>query len=268
MISRTTVPLENANAVVWSGGSGEPLLLVHGGWCGAEMHWHRVWDRLGEQHRVIAPELPGIGDRAQAALPSFGAYGRWLDALLGRLEIPSAWVVGNSFGAAVSYCLATEAPARCRGLVLVNGGPVPSLPKALRLLLGAAPIARVVKSLVHRLGHGPSALTRAFVDPGNAPAELVSLLAGRAQESRRMVDLVAQMLLAPEPPLPPPSCPVLLLWGADDQLSGTGAEAAGKLVQQLPGAELVPIDGAGHFPQLEQPERFVAELERFVARDH
>jgi 2-hydroxy-6-oxonona-2,4-dienedioate hydrolase len=175
-------------------------------------------------------------------------------------------VVGNSFGAAVSYCLATEAPARCRGLVLVNGGPVPSLPTPLRALLGSAPAARLLTSLVHRLAHGPAALTRAFADPGRAPAELVSLLAGRAGEGRRTVELLTSMLRVPAPALPPPACPVLLLWGADDQLAGTGADAAAKLRQKLPGAELVLIGRAGHFPQLEQPERFVAELERFTAR--
>ena len=51
----TTVRLGTGPATVWTGGSGEPLLLVHGGWRGAEMHWQRVWERLGESYRVIAP---------------------------------------------------------------------------------------------------------------------------------------------------------------------------------------------------------------------
>src|SRR5512137_1502569 len=90
----------------WIGGEGEPLVLVHGGWGGAEMHWAPVWERLAECYRVIAPALPGVGDRAVPGLFSFDAYAGWLVQILDSLRVQNAWCVGNSFGAAVVWELA------------------------------------------------------------------------------------------------------------------------------------------------------------------
>ena len=78
----TTLPLGPTTARVWTAGAGEAIVLLHGPWAGAEPYWSKVADELAKSHRVIAPELPGIGVPGDL-LPSFGAYAAWLDALLG-----------------------------------------------------------------------------------------------------------------------------------------------------------------------------------------
>jgi pimeloyl-ACP methyl ester carboxylesterase len=57
--------------------------------------------------------------------------------------------------------------------------------------------------------------------------------------------------------------PVLIIWGARDPIIPMrhGEEAH----RMLPGSQLEIFDGAGHMPQLEQPDRFVAVLERFLS---
>ena len=76
----TTLPLGPTTARVWTAGAGEAIVLLHGPWAGAEPYWSKVADELAKSHRVIAPELPGIGVPGDL-LPSFGAYAAWLDAL-------------------------------------------------------------------------------------------------------------------------------------------------------------------------------------------
>jgi pimeloyl-ACP methyl ester carboxylesterase len=57
--------------------------------------------------------------------------------------------------------------------------------------------------------------------------------------------------------------PLLIVWGERDPIIPVGhgrrAHAA------VPGSEMIEIEGAGHFPQLDDPAGFVAAVGRFVA---
>ena len=57
--------------------------------------------------------------------------------------------------------------------------------------------------------------------------------------------------------------PVLIVWGARDRLVPVhhGEQAH----RDIPGSRLEIFENAGHLPQLEEPDRFVAALERFLA---
>src|SRR5262249_50723754 len=62
---------------------------------------------------------------------------------------------------------------------------------------------------------------------------------------------------------PPPRLPVLLIWGEEDRL--LPVDRARAAVRRLPGARLEMIEGAGHTPQAERPDRFNRALEDFLA---
>ena len=78
------------------------------------------------------------------------------------------------------------------------------------------------------------------------------------------IALLLDLVLAGAPATPRPSAPVLLAWGADDRLPGTGAGAARKLERALD-ARLALIAAAGHCPQVEQPDAFAAAITAFAA---
>jgi pimeloyl-ACP methyl ester carboxylesterase len=187
-IARSDVSLPSGRAEVYAGGEGAPLLLLHGGWDDATQ-WSSVWDALARRHRVIAPQLPGLGELGYDALARVADYAGWLMEVLDALDVEAATFVGSSFGATVAWSAAGRFPTRCAGLVLVNGVPMPGTPPWL---------LRLVRT---RLG---MALARRHFDRSGAP-----------------------------------------------------------LAAKLPGSVLRTVPGAGHFPQLEQPIRFVEELERW-----
>ena len=135
MVSRAEITVDGRPTFVWTGGAGDPLLLLHGAWAGAEVHWAPVWDRLAEEHRVVAPDFPGLAYDAPWVPRSFGEAVRWVEQVLDAIDAPRAWIVGNSFGAALAARVASQSPARCLGLVLVDGGPPPAMPS------GATPTA-------------------------------------------------------------------------------------------------------------------------------
>jgi haloalkane dehalogenase len=56
--------------------------------------------------------------------------------------------------------------------------------------------------------------------------------------------------------------PTLILWGENDPFAPVGG--AYRFAKQIPGAELVVLEGVGHFLVDDEPERVAAELERFL----
>lgn len=247
-------------ARAWTGGEAETLVLVHGGWGGAAMHWAPVWDRLAQRFRLIAPELPGVGDRSVPGLSSFDAYAGWIEQLLSALNVPHAWCVGNSFGAAVVWELAARLGPRCRGAVLVNGMPFDA-PPPLRRLAAIGPVRRLLRALYRKTAFNPAVLPRAFADPTLAPAELTRVLSDPPPEQ---VDLMLTVACGGGRPDPPPGVPVLIVWGEDDRLPGTSPETARRLKRRIPGAKLVFIPKAGHCPQIERPAEFVDAIASFA----
>lgn len=247
-------------ARVHVGGEGEPLLLVHGGWGGAASHWAPIWEQLAERFLVVAPELPGVGWPEQGGLGGADAYVRWLLGVLDGLGLPAAWCVGNSAGSALVWALAAHHPGRCRGLVLVNGGPLPRTPGWLRAL-GTRPLARgLMKGLYRRGVFSPQAQDQAFAVPRDIPAELQAIF--RHPSPPQLDALFDALLQGGDGAVP--SARTLLVWGEADRLAGSDVRAARRLQARLPGAQLVVIPRAGHLPQVENPRAVVDALVAFA----
>jgi len=260
-VREIVVTVDGRPARAFVGGSGVPLVLVHGGWGGASSHWRSVWARLAERYRVVAPDLPGVGDTAQAGLGSVGAYSRWLAALLDELGVESAWCAGNSFGATVVSRFAIDFPARCRGLVFVNGFPLPRTPRALRWLGRRRLPRRLVQAIEKQVAYRPAAMSRGFVDPANVPPEFRALV--RQKDPAQVPALTDVLIEGGGTKAALPVAP-LLLWGEEDRLPGTTKESARKLAASLPGSRLVFVPRAGHMPQVERSEAFVEALVSFI----
>lgn len=261
-VAELAIPVDGRPARVFVGGHGQPLLLVHGAWGGAALHFRPVWDRLADRYRVIAPDLPGLGALDRAPLPTVGAYARWLGELLAALDVPSAWVLGSSFGAAIAARFAADRPGACAGLVLVNGAPLAPTPRPLKWV-GENSVGRgLVRAKLKKDAFGPQTLERAFADVRRAPPELARLFAEPSPPALdALVDLQLEGGVAASYAVAP-----LLLWGEEDRLPGTELSAARKLAASWPGATLVRVPRAGHLPQLEQPAELCEALDAFVAQ--
>ena len=100
-------------------GEGEPLLLYSGIW-GEVGLWERLLPHL-EGFRTIAFDPPGIGRSQMPGFPlTMWALARFGAEVLDELGIPSAHVLGASFGGAVAQQMAFSYPRRVRRLVLAS----------------------------------------------------------------------------------------------------------------------------------------------------
>src|SRR5919108_3339012 len=114
-----------ASYFVSQGGSGPPLLLLHGF---PETHacWHRSAPTLAGAHRVVAPDLRGYGaSEAPPGGPRGEGYTKRemaaeLVELMAGLGHERFAVVGHDRGARVAYRLALDHPARVTSLAVLN----------------------------------------------------------------------------------------------------------------------------------------------------
>lgn len=254
------ITVDGQTARVHVGGQGTPLLLVHGAWGGAEMHWGPVWERLAERFQVIAPELPGIGRTEQPGLGTPEECVRWLEGVLDGLGVSRAWCVGNSFGAAVSWVFAASRPGRCQGLVLVDGGPPPPMPALALKVMRLPGVRGAMRAMFKRAAWTEKAVEGAFADSKHIPAELRETLRPAVPRPMQTVlNLISQPVTRARPGVKP-----LILWGEQDRLTGSDVNTGRKLHASLPGSRFELIPHAGHLPQVENPEAFVRAVESVI----
>jgi pimeloyl-ACP methyl ester carboxylesterase len=271
-----TATLHGREVAYAEAGSGPVLLLIHGigGTCES---WEVVIDLLGRHHTVIAPDLPGHGASAPGAGDySIGAFAAGLRDLLVALGHDRATLVGHSLGGGIAMQFAYQFPETIERLVLVSSGGLGSevspvlraaaLPGANLFIAATAGPGRVAGSAVARglaaVGLQPKAdvaeIARGYAslaDPDHRAAFLATL--------RSVVGTGGQRVHAGDRLYLTEGVPVLIVWGAHDPIIPVqhGEEAC----LAIPGSRLEIFDGAGHLPQIEEPGRFVAVLEGFLA---
>lgn len=102
-------------------GSGEPLVLLHGGFMTITNNWEGWISELSKTRKVIAVEMQGHGRTADIPRePSGENLADDVAALLGFLEISRADVLGYSMGGGVAMQLAVRHPARARKIVVLS----------------------------------------------------------------------------------------------------------------------------------------------------
>ena len=265
--------------VCWreAGNDGPVVVLVHG-IAGSSATWAPLVDRLAEHYRVVIPDLLGHGASAKPRGDySLGAHASGLRDLLTLLGHDRVTVVGHSLGGGVAMQFAYQHPERCARLVLVSsGGLGPDVSPVLRaaalpgadlvLRLAAHPRVAVAGAGVGRwldkARLGPSQSVRQF-------AEGFASLADR--ETRRsflatvrtVIDSRGQLVSATDRLYLAASMPTLIVWGGRDRIIPVAH--ARQAHAAMPGSRLEVLERAGHFPHVDEPERFAAVLLDFLA---
>ncbi|HNM93575.1 MAG TPA: alpha/beta fold hydrolase, partial [Mycobacterium sp.] len=127
-LQRRTISVDGLTTHYLEAGSGEPVVLLHGGEFGvdAETAWERVIPALAERYRVLAPDMLGFGGSAKVVdfTDGRGMRIRHIARFCAVLGISSAHFVGNSMGAVnLLVDLTSEAPLLpVRSAVAICGG--------------------------------------------------------------------------------------------------------------------------------------------------
>jgi pimeloyl-ACP methyl ester carboxylesterase len=260
-------------------GDGPPLVLLHGFADSADT-WRRTLDLLARQgRRALAVDLPGYGeaDRLAADEPVLEQYRVFARAVVqhasGEAGGDNVILCGNSLGGAIALRAGEEDDLPLTAIVPVAPAGL-DMPRWFRIIerdpfvraLLATPVP--LPEIVVRGVVGQAYRALAFAAPRRAAAEVV----GSFTAQLRSRDAVSAVLangrrLLPELhdcfALEEVRVPVLLVWGDRDRM--VTHEGARHILDALPDTTYALLDGVGHCPQVEAPERFIAALEEFTA---
>jgi len=259
-----------------SEGSGPVIVLVHG-ITSSSATWERVMPALAERHTVIAPDLLGHGKSAKPRGDySLGAYASGIRDLFVALGHERATFVGHSLGGGVAMQFSYQFPELCERLVLVDSG---GLGRDVSLLLRAATLpgselvlpllanpqlldaGRAVGRWLNRVGVG---LRTDIEEIARGHASLADREAREAfvHTLRSIIEPGGQRVSATDRLYLAENVPFLIIWGARDKV--IPVQHGRRAHEQVPGSRLEVFPESGHFPQLDEPERFVEVLTRFI----
>lgn len=228
-----------------AGGAGEPVLLLHGGFCSLES-MRTLSDSLTPDYLVHAFERPGHGRSAD--IDEEYSYARGLADTIAYLDargLGAVHVIGYSDGAILGLLLALEHPERIRSVTAISGNLDPSAfssnPEHQALVLtparrkekndDAPATPDVERQHYERLspdgpGHADTVLQKLFrlwtTEPNIDPADLARITA-----------------------------PALIIAGDRDSIR---PDHSLLIAASIPGAQLCIVPGAGHGLLAERPE--------------
>lgn len=259
-----------------TGGQGPVVVMLHGGGPGASgvSNYSRNIDALARSFRVVVPDMPGYGRSTKHIDHSdpFGYLADTVRALLDELSIPTAHLIGNSYGGAAALRLALDTPQRAAKLVLMGPGgigttralPTEGLKSLLSYYGGQGPsrdkLATFIRTyLVHDGASVPDDLIdiryRASIDPEVVAHPPLQRPTGLRTLWR--MDLTRDKRLAHLPN------PTLILWGRDDKVNRPSGGPL--LLNLIPHAELVMTSRTGHWMQWERARLFNALVAEFLS---
>ncbi len=232
-------------------GSGEPLLLLHGGGGTALLHFRREIAELGERYRVIAPDMRGYGASSPPRLFEGDFYGQdGLDtaALLEALGAAPAHLCGWSDGSIAALIVAADRPELVRTLC-VWGAEGRILPQERELWKNITNWQEWPEPTQERFAQAQG--------PLNWPGILDRMVAGYSRVLEAGGMIVANRLDRVR-------CPTLILHGDEDDV--VPVEHAYELHRLIYGSELRIFHGAGHTLHRERHAELMELLASFIER--
>jgi pimeloyl-ACP methyl ester carboxylesterase len=252
------------------GGSGPPLVLVHG-LAGAAANWTGLAPLLTRRHRLLVPDLPGHG--GSTALPAVAGLQPYADRVAlvaegeGMLPAP---VVGHSLGGLVVLRLALSRPDSVQALVLAGAAGLSTggfWGRQLMTFLSTVRPARLAARRRQWISRSPALRRLVFgvvsvADPAGLSGEAVEgFLAGQLLHTDVGSAWRALRIDDPRQELEAIRCPVLVLWGADDiQLPLDDAFEYARRLR----ARLRVIPGCGHLLIGERPDVSAQAIDEFL----
>ena len=250
-------------------GQGSPLLLVHG----ITTHsfiWQALAPMLARHHDVVMVDLLGCGDSDKPLdVPySITAHVARLEGFTQALGLGPFAIIGHDIGGGIAQRFAVDHPERLTHVAVLNGVAYDFWPVQ-PIIAMRTPIIRQMAMATLDFGALELIVKRGVFHKDRVTPELMERfwLPMRSREGRKAflhfaASLDNRDLTSISEALHRTGLPFLILRGTEDVY--LSAEIAHTLHRNIPGSRLVEIPEAGHFFQVDQPERLVAELTAFL----
>jgi pimeloyl-ACP methyl ester carboxylesterase len=277
-----TADLDGPVHYVDFGGTGRPLLMVHG-LGGSALNWMAVGPEIAKSYHAIALDLAGFGQTPLfRRLAAVGANAELVHEFIEKVIGEPVVIMGNSMGGHIAVLEAAIHPSWVNAAVLVDPA-IPGVhvtrPEPARLgVMAALTIPGLAEILLDRRVRvlGPEGLVHETLsivcaDPSRVPAEVVEAHVRLMQERDRLGRQNGRAFLQASRSIglrmadprfwtqvAKVRAPTLVIHGSLDALIPLAA--ARELARRRPDWTLEILDGVGHVPMMETPDRFMNAL--------
>lgn len=252
-----------------------PVLAILHGYPTSSHDYYRVLDALSEYFRVVIHDHLGLGHSDKPAAFSYALVEQTDVALevWKQLGISSLHVFAHDYGTSIATELLARrergiCPVALESMVLCNGSVHIELAKLrpIQVLLRSRITGPIVAQLsskgvfkrnMSKLWSNPALLSNDDLDV------MWELLIGNG--GRKVLPRITQYLSDRRlfwhrwvGALQTTDLPLGFVWGAEDPI--VGADVARVHHEEAPGSQLAVLEGVGHYPMLEAPERWVQAL--------
>ncbi|MGE7667293.1 alpha/beta fold hydrolase [Ureibacillus composti] len=250
----------------------EKIILIHGSGPGvsAFANWRLVIPRLSESYQVFAPDIIGFGETDKLADHNYH-IDLWVEHLIGFIEAVSnepVYLVGNSFGGALSLHIAYRRPDLVKKLILMGSvGTKHPISKGLDQVWGYEPSLDSMRNLIKLFSYDQAAanneeLVRLRYEASIRP-DVKEAFAAMFQAPRQ--SKLDEMALEDEQ-IKQIEVKTLIFHGLNDQVIPI-EETSYRLIQLLPHAELHVFNECGHWTQIEKTEPFIDHILTFIKNE-
>lgn len=261
-------------------GSGPPIVFLHNGGASSTI-WRHQEAALAGRFRTIVVDLPGFGAAPRPAAPlDLRGHVALIAALADALDLRGCLVVGNCMGSAIAAAVAVARPELVGALVLCNplteatfsAGRIGPLHTMARWAPGPTRLARTVARRVVPT-RSVARTTLRFQLGARGIARGIDrdeqLLAGyqRQDQLPALVDVLDGLddYAALDQDATAVAVPICTIWGAQNRVLSPAAGRA--LDRRLRPVRAEVLEGCGHLPMLEDPDR-VLEIISDIAAAH
>lgn len=249
-------------------GKGDPVVLIHGSGPGVTSYanWRVVLPALAENFRVLAPDMVGFGFTERPANIEYGLQ-TWADQVVGlmdTLELPTAHMVGNSFGGAIALRIATQHPDRVGKLVLMGSMGVPfPITEGLERVWGYEPSFENMRKVLDVFAYSRDLVNdelaevryRGSIQPGFQESFAAMFPAPR----QRWVEAMC----TPEDEIRRLPLRTLIVHGREDQV--IPVQTSLRLMELIDNADLSVFSHCGHWSMIERTEDFNRNVSEFFS---
>lgn len=244
-------------------GRGKPVVLLHC-WLGSWNYWLPAMSYLAEhQYKTYALDFWGFGESAKQGSFTVDEYVEMVDQFMERMGLERARVMGHSMGGTVSLSFALTHPQRVSKVAVV-GSPIVGSGLALPLkLAGYREIAAMLYAVPGLLSLVIKLMSLTYAKDWRTLYDMLKKDISRTTMESFSASIRDLRYTDLRPRLSELTIPAMGIYGRRDNVV---SPRQGELIRRGVRSQVVHyFDKSGHFPMLDETDRFHETILRFLA---
>ena len=239
--------------------------MIHG-FAANKENWIRFAAYLTDAYHVVAMDLPGHGDSVKDFNLKYGFTDQvgYVNEILTHLHIDKFHMTGNSMGGAISSLYAVAYPEKVQSLFLIDpaGIQIYECELTRRLAKGENPLIVASTEDFYEL------MDFALEEKPFIPWPITSVMAEKMIDNEAInhkifKDFNRKQAYSFDDEIKKITAPTMILWGAADRIIHVDNSAV--FNQLIPNSQTVVLQGTGHAPMIEVPEKSSRLYKNFIS---